>query len=95
MKNNKVYKANPSFILRKIAGDNVLISVGDGVASFSGIISLNESAKTMWECLQIGATESDLINSLCDAYEVSQEHACEDVKNVLSILIERGLVTVE
>ena len=52
----RVYYSNPNYVLREIAGESVLVSIGEGVADFCGIITLNQSAKILWETLKQGST---------------------------------------
>ena len=46
-----VYTASPNYILRDIAGESILVSIGQGVADFCGVVVLNESAKILWTTL--------------------------------------------
>lgn len=90
-----IYRASPNYILREIIGEWVLVSVGQGVADFCGIVKLNASAKVLWETLQIGATKADLVQALMDAFSVSQEQAEADVAQTLELLQQREMVSYE
>ena len=87
-----VYTASPNYILRDIAGESILVSIGRGVADFCGVVVLNESAKILWTTLQGGATTEDLTEALVQAFQVSPAQAQADVEETLSILMERGMV---
>lgn len=86
------YKANSNYILRKIAGQHVLVSVGDAVADFCGVVTLNDSAKILWERLQEGATRTELAYALKDTFDVTDEQAENDVKETIRILKEREMI---
>lgn len=90
-----VYHASPNYILREIVGEWVLVSVGQGVADFCGIVKLNPSAKVLWETLQAGATKEDLVGALMDTFSVSQEQAEADVAQTLELLQQREMVSYE
>ena len=56
MENNRIYAekkyiAKNRYVLREIAGESILVSVGDGVADFCGIVKLNASVKVIWNKL--------------------------------------------
>lgn len=87
-----LYRAKPHYILREIAGESILVSVGDGVADFCGIIRLNASAKAIWTALQSGATEAALVQALMDAFGIPEERAREDTEKALALLTERKMI---
>lgn len=91
----EVYRSNPNYILREIAGESVLVSMGEGVADFCGIVKLNASAKAIWTSLQKGATKEELIQALVDAFSISKEKAEEDVNKSLELLKQREMVSCE
>ena len=86
-----VYTASPNYILRDIAGESILVSIGQGVADFC-VVVLNESAKILWTTLLGGATTEDLTEALVQVFQVSPAQAQADVEETLSILMERGMV---
>lgn len=90
-----IYRANPNYVLREIVGEWVLVSVGQGVADFCGIVKLNPSAKVLWDTLQSGATREDLVGALTDAFSVSQQQAEADVAQTLELLLQRNMVSYE
>ena len=79
--------------MRTIAGETVLVSVGDGVADFCGIIQLNSTARIIWENLKTGASAEELTNTLLSEFDVSKEKAETDVIETLKILSERKMIT--
>lgn len=91
----RVYYSNPNYVLREIAGESVLVSMGEGVADFCGIITLNQSAKVLWETLKQGSTREKLAENLKNHFQISDEQAAEDVEKSLKLLEEKGLVSCE
>ncbi|MGN0275962.1 MAG: PqqD family protein [Hominisplanchenecus sp.] len=83
---------NKNYIMREIAGAPLLISVGQEIADFCGIINLNESARILWEALEKGATREELVEKLKGAYDISTERASQDVDSTLKNLLERGMI---
>lgn len=55
------FKANPNFLLREIAGEAVLIPVGDAGVFENSVISLNESCSFLWQLFQTPRTVEEAI----------------------------------
>lgn len=87
------YYANKNYVLREIAGEAVLVTIGDGVADLCGIVNLNESAKVLWSELQQGASREEMQNALIEKFHISNEKAAEDVEKSIKLLEERGMVS--
>ena len=48
-------KIRKGFVLREVAGRQVVIATGDAAKNFNGIIKLNESAVMLWKLIEKGA----------------------------------------
>lgn len=94
-KKNHIYRSKPHYILREIAGESILVSVGDGVADFCGIVKLNASAKVIWNTLQNGATKADLIQALMNAFRIPEEQAKTDTEKSLELLAKKRMIACE
>lgn len=92
---HKQYTASKNYVLRKIAGKNVLVSVGEGIADFCGIVTLNESAGVLWKKLQQGATGEELAAELQEVFLIEEEAAKEDVEEILRFLLEKRMIAYE
>lgn len=85
-------KIKDNFILRKISDAFVVVPIGDAVVDFSGLINLNETGAFLFEKLQEGAEEKDLVNALLKEYNVDENTAKEDVKKFIDKLKDADLV---
>ncbi|MGI6710078.1 MAG: PqqD family protein [Bacilli bacterium] len=85
-------KIKKDFVLREVVGEYVVIPIKDAAVNFNGMISLNESAKILWESLNEEKSEEDLVKILCDEYEISKEEAANDVKEFIKILKENNFL---
>ena len=54
-------KLKSGFVLRQIAGENVIIPVGMDTISFNRLITLNESAVWLWRNLQDMTFDENII----------------------------------
>ena len=67
-------KLKSGLVLRQVAGENVVLSVG-GEVELKGMITLNETACVLWKCLEQGAELSDLTAALLAEYDVDEQTA--------------------
>lgn len=80
------------FVLREIAGDYVIVPVGESMRGINGIISVNEVGALLWKCLQQEQTEADLIKAVLDEYDVSEENARDDIREFLDEMRKNDLI---
>lgn len=59
--NVRRFCANPNFLLREIAGEAVLIPVGEAGVFENSVISLNESCVFLWRLFQTPRTVEEVI----------------------------------
>ena len=85
-------KIKDGYLLREVAGNYIVVAVGEAVKEFNGVINLNETGAFLWKILQEGATEEQLLNALLEEYEVEKELAEKDVKAFVAKLTEAKLI---
>lgn len=79
-------KISKEFILREIAGDYILVPVGKAAAEFNGMININETGAFLFNLMVDEFTVEQLVESLCQEYDVSSEQALEDVNDFIERL---------
>ena len=85
-------KLKKDFIFRKIAGDNVVVPIGQQISEFNGLIKLNNSGAFLWNILKEGSSKEELVDKLQEEYEVDQDFAENDVEKFIQILKERDML---
>ncbi len=85
-------KIKEGFILREVAGNNIVVAVGNAVKTFNGVINLNQTGAFLWKILQEGAEKEDLVKALLDAYEVDEQTAKSDVDVFIGRLQQANLI---
>lgn len=83
-------KINDGFVLRKIAGNNVVIPVGKRAADLNGMITLNDTGAFIWRQLTEETTVDKIVGAITEAYEVEPERARDCVCSFLAKLKEVG-----
>ena len=88
-------KTHPDFILRQIAGENILVPCGEAAKRLSGLINLNSTAAFIWQNLNDAKDLDELTARVMDNFEVDEETARRDVNGLTSELILAGMVLTE
>ncbi len=80
------------FELRKVCGENIIIATGKRNIDFSKVVTLNESAALLFEAARgRDFTEDDLLPVLMGEYDVSEQQALRDIREMLQQWAETGL----
>jgi hypothetical protein len=86
-------KLKEDFMLREVAGQWLLVPIGESVVNVNGIITLSESGVILWKELENGIPgEAGLADALMKEYEIDHETALESVREFLSDLKEKGII---
>lgn len=80
------------FILRKIAGEDVVVPIGQNIINFNGVITLNETAAFLWKELKNDCSKDTLKIKMCQEYDVTEEKAQEDIDKFLAVLKEHHIL---
>lgn len=80
------------FVLREVAGQAVAIAVGEASEKFHGMINLNDTGKCIWQGIQEGMSEKEIVKKITDQYEVDLERAENDVKQMIQKMYEVGVI---
>lgn len=85
-------KIKEGFILRQIAGEDIVVPIGNNIANFNWVIRLNESVAFLWKTLQEEISKEELIDFLIKEYEIDENLATNDVEGFLDILKEHKAI---
>ena len=85
-------KIKQGFVAREIAGEYILIPVGETAMQVRGMISLSESGYLIYQKLQQDCEKVDLIRAVLNEYEVEQSVAEAEVEAFLDQLRQLNLL---
>ena len=88
-------RAIQSMILREIAGEHLLIPVGEAAMRIRGMITLSESGLLLWNALQNDCTEDQLVDAILAEYDVDRPTAEADVAAFLTQMRTAGILEAE
>lgn len=76
-------KIKSSYKLRTVAGENMVVNVGNDPDTFNGVIMLNDTGAFLWKLLEKGAETDEMIASLISEYEIDDATAAEAVNSFM------------
>ena len=85
-------KVNSDFVMRNIAGENILVPTGEAAEKFKGMITMNEVAAFMWQNIDEVESKEDLVKMVLNEFEVDEETATRDVENFINELSSINMI---
>lgn len=89
-----IMKINPNYKLREMAGEVIIVNQGQAGVNLTHIISLNASARLLYERLSGKEfTLQDAADVLVATYQIAEEQARKDATHWMNKLMECGVIT--
>jgi hypothetical protein len=79
-------------VTRRIAGETILVPLGNSVGDLNFVYTLNEPGTVIWDLLGAGTSVREILDAICREFEVSEEVAAEDLKEFLDSLQTADLI---
>lgn len=80
------------FLVREIAGCNIVVPVGERVIDFKGIMTLNDTGSFIWKCLSEDIAYDQLLSLILEEYEIDEATARADLDELLNTARESGIL---
>ena len=84
-------KISSGYLLRTIAGKNIVISVNDSL-NFNGMITLNDTGVFFWNLMQNNTTKEKMLEAVLKEYDVSSEEAAKDIDEFIEKLSSANIL---
>lgn len=86
-------KIKAGYILREVAGNNIVIPVGEERTQFNGVMTLTGSGAFLWKKIESGVSgEDELVAAILSEYEIDEATAKADVHNFVQAATDKGLL---
>lgn len=85
-------KIKRELVKRNIAGDVILVPVGDASLELKGLIILNETGEFLWDALPQAENRQELVSRLTETYDVEPAEAEADTALFLKNLEDLGIL---
>jgi capsid portal protein len=86
------YKRNQSVVSRKIEGELVIVPIRSGVGDLNSLYTLNPVGSVLWEFMNDEHTVTEMVQRVCDEFEVTAAQAQTDIETFLDSLLGEQLV---
>ena len=91
----RMFKANPDFLLRNVAGEAVLVPVGEAGIFENSVISLNETCRFLWQLFQEPRTVEDVIAEARKEYSDPDGEMEQGIYDFIREYLQYGLLKEE
>lgn len=85
-------KISKEFAMREIAGNYIVIPVGEKSMDFNAMITLNETGAFLWKQLEEEKNEQELLNLMLEEYEIDDKTAEADLEKFVEKLDAAGIL---
>lgn len=72
-------KIKEGYILKEVAGNFIVVAVGEAALDFNGVITLNETGAFLWDKMDSDITEQGLVDIMMSEYDIDENTAKADV----------------
>jgi hypothetical protein len=83
---------NREVVSRQIEGELVIVPIRRGVGDLNSLYTLNPVGSALWEFMNEGHTIPEMVNRVCDEFEVTTTQAKADIQVFLDSLLEEKLI---
>ena len=86
-------KIKEGFVVREVAGTYLALATGSLSKIYNGSLTLNDSAKFIFDCFQVDTTKEEVVAKMLDYYdEIDEAVASEAVDEFVNKLKEENLI---
>lgn len=85
-------KLKKEFLTRTIAGETILVPIGENNTAFNGLITMNEIGLFIWENIEQVADEDEMLTKILSEYDIDQQTASADLKAFLDTLKKSDII---
>ena len=88
----KRYVRNRDVVSRQIEGELVIVPIRRGVGDLNSLYTLNPVGSVLWEFMNECHTVGEMVERVCEEFEVTTGQAKQDIREFLSSLVAEKLV---
>lgn len=85
-------KVKDGYILKKVAGENIVIATGEARLSFNGIITFNEVGAEVFTRLDGTRTVSQIVDEIASLYNAPKDVIEKDINKLIEKMRNHGLL---
>lgn len=85
-------KIKENYVMREVAGQAIVIAIGEESEHFKGMINLNRTGKDVWKYLEKGLDLTEIAKKIAERYEVDENTAMQDIESMTDRLFRAGVL---
>ncbi len=85
-------KIKDGYMLRSVAGQHIVVPIGEAAQRFNGMITLNSTGAFLWNAMLKDINREELVNELLREYDVDEKMAGAGVDSFLRKVREAKLI---
>ena len=89
---NARFIRNREVVSRQIEGELIIVPIRRGVGDLNSLYTLNPVGSTLWEFMTEEHTLPEMVNRVCDEFEVTSTQALADIQEFLGSMLEEKLI---
>jgi len=86
------FRRNLEVVSRQIDGELVIVPIRRGVGDLNSLYTLNPVGSVLWDFMKESHTILEMVEKVCDEFEVSSAQANQDIEAFLDSLLEEQLI---
>src|ERR1700739_3747666 len=90
--NHARFIRNQEVVSRKIDGELIIVPIRSGVGDLNSLYTLNSVGSVLWDFMTEGHTIPEMVQRICDEFEVTALQAQQDIESFLNSLMEEKLI---
>jgi hypothetical protein len=87
-----VYKRSNDVVCRQVGSESILVPIRNHVGSLESIFVLSPVAARIWSLIDGTTPLGQIVDTVCEEYEIDRNTASEDVRQLIDSLEEIALV---
>jgi hypothetical protein len=89
---NTRYVRNREVVSRQIEGELIIVPIRRGLGDLNSLYTLNAVGSVVWDFLAVEHTLTEMIERVCEEFEVTAVQAQKDIQDFLGSLLEERLI---
>ena len=85
-------RLNKDFLIREVAGENILIATGNASQDFNGLITINDVAKFILENIDTCENEDELVGKITKEFDIDEGTARNDAREYIYQALSVGII---
>ncbi len=85
-------KINENYLLREVAGNYLVVSIGDDSLDLGALITVNEIGAIIWRAIEDGKEKSEIIAEILSEYSIDEATASADFDEFCASLKEKNII---